>query len=372
MRKNMLPKNEYLKQFSKLPIKDLQNPHFLALLSEFWKDNYLMLECNKTEILYIFWIQPDGKKLKTHLGIYLEVKGEVLTPHLIFNKIPRINQPNTIVYIFTPSSLKRWKKDLNAVQIEHNLLKLNSIQHLQCAGNILQYMNSVYRRMKDGYRGSYSSDVVKIDNQSKYFYDETRSKRNESIDGKYEVPNFRGKNDDKNLYFSPKDEIRISNDPINFKKWFPKFIASVLSPKVDLNRFEDEIHWLEKQDLEKLNVEIYSSFLKVFREIILEELEFYDDITVYEIFQSTIYLSEFLTGHIPQDKRLYDWAVNNMMVTGLINPYLEQPCLTRKGLIIKEILYLGGMTIMIRLRNLSVPKNEDNNKLKDFSGFKKG
>jgi hypothetical protein len=348
----------------------MQNVIYLTLVKEYWKANYFQLK-DYGPITYVFWMKTEVPHLMEDLVVYFEINKSELIPHLIHNQNPPLDLQQSLIFIGTPSQFSSIEK-METVKIVKNISPLQLQNFANILGNIFQLLGQVSKRMDEGFKGSLNSQVsVKLQEQSRFY-------QKEKLNIGSENPSFEEKTSSSDIlrieipilgfgqtampsqkYATPKDTIVYSDEPYDFSINPPNILA-----KFD---FEKKIQkslkvsdWLLQNDISELPIPSLNTFTHYFRsfiKIIQLEPGFSKNITLKDLINLAKSMITLLNPELARKYPEKSWKNSLFMLQSheIINPKIDPPHLTEKGLILREILLLGQEINMEFISQLAPP-----------------
>jgi hypothetical protein len=349
-------RNQIEDSLRRITPENMQNVTFLTLVKEYWKANYFQLQ-DHSPITYVFWMKTELPHLMEDIVIYFEINMDELIPHLIYNHAPNLDLQKSLIFIGTPTQFSSLES-FETIRLIKNLTSMQLQNFANVLGNIIQILGQVSRRMDEGFKGSLDPQTsVKLQEKSQFFPMKVKNieKENLVLDEKIPISNMLkidipiygteqnavppGK------YETPKNEIIYSNTPSDFSD-NPPNISTNFDFNKKIPKSPQMAELLSSNRKVIMSFPCLGTFTQYIRSIIKIfqlEPEFQSNITLKDLFILSKSMITLLNPELANKYPDNTWknSLSILQSHEIINSKINTPHLTKKGLILREVLLLG-------------------------------
>jgi hypothetical protein len=336
----------------------MQNLTYLTLIKEYWKANYFQLK-DYGPITYIFYMKAEVPLLMKDITVYFEVNRDELIPHLIHDQAPNLDLPQSLVLIGTPTQFSTLE-NLDTIKLIKNLTPVQLQNLANVFGYIIQILGQVSKRMDEGFEGALNPQAsVLIQEKSRFFQKKVENIESEkpilhekissssSEIFRFDIPIYGRKQNavPPGKYETPMNEITYSDIAYDFSKNPPNLSTNFdFQKKIPKSQKLAEVMSSNRKVVMSFpGLGTFSHYLQSIIEILQHEPEFPVNIFLKDLINLSKAMITLLNPTLANKYPENTWEKSQLLLQSheFINSKINPPHLTKKGLILREVLLLG-------------------------------
>lgn len=360
--------NNVEKILERITPEKMQDLTYLTLVKEYWKANYFQLK-DWGAVTYVFWMKTEVPYLMDDITVYFEVRKDELIPHLIHNQAPNLDLRESLILIGTPTQFSSLE-NLDTIRLIKNITPIQKHNIANVFGYIIQILGQVSKRMDEGFEVSLDPQTnVMVQEKSRFFQKKVENTESEkpalrekptihekisppslssSSKGlRFDIPIYGRKQNaiPPGRYETPKNEIQYSEEAYDFSEKPPNLSLNFdFHKKIPKDKPLAEIMSSNRKVVMSFPcLGTFTHYIQSTIQIFQQEPEFPANISLRDLIDLSKAMITLLNPELAKKFPENTWKKSILLLQSheIINSKIRPPHLTKKGLILREVLLLG-------------------------------